>query len=403
MQQTKTILIIGGDNGGGSAGDGLMCEAACAFFQKRGFKVYTDAQYLSWRSPIDEVITVMQLRKDCYRNKLERILKSVLKLYRLLLLPFFIKSEGNIPFFLHGNDFKVLLQKCDFILFAGCGGLTDKYIVNVLMWWSIVKSAKIMNKPVYVSGVGIGPIHSLICKEMIKYIVDNVAYITVRDYVNSYRWIRQLAHNQNYDWVPDDACFYTGRDTYQITKKKDRKVIGISLMSSLFKNEDQFLSVCQYLKYIFSEYYDCTLYLLAITHEDHKILSVVSQLIENSIIVPLLSPSATKNIVSQLDMLITSRYHGCVFGASQGIPTIGLYSEEYWKNKNMGVLEMFGCKNAVFSICDIQSSNMEDKISEFLLTPDFIRHEMKQKKSVLMKKSYFVHNKIFEIYENTLG
>jgi polysaccharide pyruvyl transferase WcaK-like protein len=174
-------------------------------------------------------------------------------------------------------------------------------------------------------------------------------------------------------------------------------------MSSLFKNEDQFLSVCQYLKYIFSEYYDCTLYLLAITHEDHKILSVVSQLIENSIIVPLLSPSATKNIVSQLDMLITSRYHGCVFGASQGIPTIGLYSEEYWKNKNMGVLEMFGCKNAVFSICDIQSSNMEDKISEFLLTPDFIRHEMKQKKSVLMKKSYFVHNKIFEIYENTLG
>ena len=100
MQQTKTILIIGGDNGGGSAGDELMCEAACAFFQKRGFKVYTDAQYLSWRSPIDEVITVMQLRKDCYRNKLERILKSVLKLYRLLLLPFFIKSEGNIPFFL---------------------------------------------------------------------------------------------------------------------------------------------------------------------------------------------------------------------------------------------------------------------------------------------------------------
>lgn len=34
MQQTKTILIIGGDNGGGSAGDELMCEAACAFFRK---------------------------------------------------------------------------------------------------------------------------------------------------------------------------------------------------------------------------------------------------------------------------------------------------------------------------------------------------------------------------------
>lgn len=27
----KQILIIGGDNGGGSAGDQIMCEAACDF------------------------------------------------------------------------------------------------------------------------------------------------------------------------------------------------------------------------------------------------------------------------------------------------------------------------------------------------------------------------------------
>lgn len=50
--EKKKILIIGGDNGGGSAGDQIMCEAACDFFVKNGYSVYTDAQSIDWKSPV---------------------------------------------------------------------------------------------------------------------------------------------------------------------------------------------------------------------------------------------------------------------------------------------------------------------------------------------------------------
>lgn len=390
MENQKQILIIGGDNGGGSAGDQLMCEAACYFFIRHNYIVYTDAQSISWKSPIKGVNTIVQLRKDVYNNIYERIFKSMLKLYRIFLLPYVCKTKVNIPFFLHGNAFKSCLQKCNVVLFAGCGGLTDKYGINILMWKSIVKSAKRLRIPIYISGVGIGPLSSKYNIRNVKYILNNVDYVTVRDYLLSLDITQKLCLTKRYTWVPDDACFYNGFETYKLPSNNKKKRIGLSIMSS-FRNTLTYSLFIECLQHYFSKD-DITIYLISVTHEDYDTLLEISHKVSNSILLPRLSPSATKNVISQLDLMISSRYHGCVFALSQGVPVIGIYNESYWKEKIKGVLSMFDFKDSVYAFNDICSSDLFQKSDEMLKNLNYYRNNLFTRKQTLKEKAYYVHN-----------
>ena len=396
----KQILIIGGDNGGGSAGDQIMCEAACDFFVKAGFKVYTDAQSLDWQSPISGVTTILQLRKDVYNTNFRRIVKSFLKLYRIIAFPIFCRTKRNVPFFLHGNEFKTCFQNSDIILFAGCGGLTDKYPITVLMWWSLIKAALKCSKPVYISGVGIGPIHSPICKSLIRKIINHVNYITVRDAHVSYDWVKKLSKLNNFDWVPDDACFYIGNDKYYIPSSLIKgRLIGINIMNAAFPSDILIKTFCHELSSVVTD--ADRFCLIPVTHEDSEVLNRIVKYLSASrcIVIPPISPSATKHVVSQLDIMISCRYHGCVFGVSQGIPTIGLYAEEYWKDKNNGVLEMFGCSNSAFSVSNITNGDFRNKVTEFLDNPEPIKLMLNEHIQVLKGKAYMVHKMILKNYE----
>lgn len=395
--ERKQILIVGGDNGGGSAGDQIMCEAACAFFVKNGYKVYTDAQSLHWKSPIEGVTTILQLRKDFYKTRFQRILKSILKLCRIIFFPIYCQSKKSYYLLFHGNEFKMYFQKSDVILFAGCGALTDKYPVTVLMWWAIIQAAKRSNKPIFISGVGIGPIKSRICKYFIRKIVNNVNFITVRDNNNSYRWIKQLSSMDNYDWVPDDACFYNGKDKYYIEPNFQGRIIGINIMKSVFPTDSVIKIFCENLLQIAS--LGDKFCLISVTHEDYEILVSMIPCLgkERCILVPQISPSATKHAISQLDLMISCRYHGCVFGVSQQVPTVGIYAEEYWKEKNEGVLSMFGCYESLFSISDIEDGAFREGVIRVLKEAEHLKSIMKKRKQELEAKAYLVHKKILEL------
>ena len=392
--EKKKILIIGGDNGGGSAGDQIMCEAVCDFFVKNGYSVYTDAQSIDWKSPVKGVTTILQLRKDFYTTKFQRVLKSILKIYRIITFPLFCRIKRPLPLLLHGNEFRICFQNSNVILFAGCGGLTDKYPLNVLMWWSITKAAVKCSKPVYISGVGIGPIHSIFCRILIRKIVNNANFVTVRDTEESLMWVKRLSIKNNYDWVPDDACFYKGMDTYSVEPNPNGRLIGINIMKTIFPTSSSIEFFCKELLQI-TDSMD-KFCLIPVTHEDYGVL--ISMLpyigLERCVVIPCLSPSAIKNVISQLDFMVSARYHGCVFGVSQEIPTIALYAEEYWENKNTGVLKMFGCQNVVFSVRDIENGKFRSRMKELLNNLEDLKKSISRYKAALENKSQFVYKKI---------
>ena len=136
--------------------------------------------------------------------------------------------------------------------------------------------------------------------------------------------------------------------------------------------------------------------LIPVTHEDYGVL--ISMLpyigLERCVVIPCLSPSAIKNVISQLDFMVSARYHGCVFGVSQEIPTIALYAEEYWENKNTGVLKMFGCQNVVFSVRDIENGKFRSRMKELLNNLEDLKKSISRYKAALENKSQFVYKKI---------
>lgn len=347
------IIIIGGDNGGGSAGDEIMCEAACAFFRKidNELEIVTDAQRSDWSSPIKEIKVFQQLRKDRPTKKFFFAFFALRKIIRLITLPVLIKKNGFDFFLGHGTHFRSHLKNSNILFFAGCGGLTDKYPVTVLAWWSMITAAKKLGIKVYISGVGIGPINNWFVNLLVKKIVNSVDFITVRDRSFSYAYLNKNKSNNDYSWVPDDAFFYQSSPR----KVRDTSIIriGINFMPKFFKDGLQLKYIAELLNENLNPNFK--IHLLPITREDYQVLHLLTEYISSATIHEFTSPSKMKALVNSMDVLITARYHGCVFGVSQKIPTIGLYTEEYWKQKISGLFEMAGIGNATLEFSEFVS------------------------------------------------
>lgn len=72
--------------------------------------------------------------------------------------------------------------------------------------------------------------------------------------------------------------------------------------------------------------------------------------------------SQIKKRTAEVDLLITTRYHGIVFGLSAGVPTIALHLDEYYRSKNAGALEMFFGKAAASYQVGIKDINSFEQL-----------------------------------------
>lgn len=64
-----------------------------------------------------------------------------------------------------------------------------------------------------------------------------------------------------------------------------------------------------------------------------------------------------KQCTTEVDLLITSRYHGIIFACSADVPIVSLNYDEYYSIKNIGALEMFYGKDFAQYCVSLTSSN----------------------------------------------
>lgn len=349
------ILIIGGDNGGGSAGDEIMCEAACSYFRalRSDLEIVTDAQSQDWRSPVSNIKVVQQLRKDSHKGKTDRAFKAALKLLRISIFPYVVEKTRLHWTIGHGKYFAQQLMTSDVVFFAGCGGLADKYPVNVLTWWSIIMAAKKLNIKVYISGAGIGPLRNGLTRHLVSRLLRSTEFVTARDFNESLGHLKALKRDGNYDWVPDDAFFYGDNGT-RLTDGPGLK-LGINLMPPLFGSDAEIYELAELIGQNIRACPRYTPYLLPVTHEDYAVLKKMKERIPEAVLVDCITPTAMKELVGSMNVMISARYHGCVFGISKKTPTLGLYKEDYWKQKIRGVFDMAQLDDCALSVDEFTS------------------------------------------------
>lgn len=107
-----------------------------------------------------------------------------------------------------------------------------------------------------------------------------------------------------------------------------------------------------------------------------------------------------KAVTAKVDLLITSRYHGLVFALSQNIPTIAINYDQYYKNKNIGILEMIYENN--FGKYTVDFSDKKNK-SDFSTKVSFLlKNNAKEKKKLQLinKKIYSDKNSLDSVMRN---
>ena len=97
-----------------------------------------------------------------------------------------------------------------------------------------------------------------------------------------------------------------------------------------------------------------------------------------------LSVEAKSYFLSRLDLFLGMRLHSLVFALNSGVPTIGLYHNEYYRRKICGVLKSFGVEACSLSLQETQS--LPDLIARIMDTRDSYKTMILGNKSSIMDR-----------------
>ena len=85
---------------------------------------------------------------------------------------------------------------------------------------------------------------------------------------------------------------------------------------------------------------------------------------------------------ADVDVLLTTRYHGIVFALSHNIPVIALQFDAYYRMKNMGALEyMYGSDAQTHMVeldKDDASSQLIEKLKRIAQDPSIAQQDMQK-------------------------
>ena len=115
------------------------------------------------------------------------------------------------------------LRESDLLISGGGGLLQDVTGPNSILYYlGIVFIAKLMGKPVFFYGQGIGPVRTMLGRAMMKLIVNRVDFITVRD-SSSQAELQSLGVNKPPVYVTADPVL--GLDPAFINKERGKAVL----------------------------------------------------------------------------------------------------------------------------------------------------------------------------------
>ena len=192
---------------------------------------------------------------------------------------------------------------------------------NILYYTSIIGLANLINKPVFVYAQGVGPINKKLNKKIVKYFLNKVQYISLRD-EDSFKLIKSIGVNIKTDIVPDPVM---GLDFKNIDcKSRGNSYIIISVRDWCTKEA--------YLKKIAKSCNDISkegisIKLLPMHGKlDEEIAKELAKMIECEVEIL----SHKMNIENKLKyireakLMIGMRLHALIFAGNVGTPMIGI-------------------------------------------------------------------------------
>ena len=289
------------------------------------------------------------------------------------------------------------------------GGLYSKCIIYLI--------CKILGKPIILSGQTIGPIDNWFDRKFTRFALNKVDAITLRDtssksLLRSIGVVKPVIKETSDDAVLLPCATYEDIKAIFLDEKIDehRPLIGINVIghghlsgSKLNKAKQILAEVADHLiselgariVFIPMEY---------IADDDRVTLSETLELMQHKdkvrIIMNEYDDKTLKGIIGQMDLVIGLRYHFIVFATTMQVPSIGIYSDQYYAMKMKGILELMGQEKYACDIDKISSEEIIELAKDALQNKDKIAEELEKRTNVLGEHSLFTIEYAVKLLEN---
>jgi len=269
------------------------------------------------------------------------------KITALSYKPELTKTEYNIESVQRFNIMQVfnVIRRSDIVLSGGGTLLQDGTSTRSLLYYlSIIKAAKIMRKRVMLYANGIGPVNGKINRKLIKYVINGVDFITLRESMSAAD-LSEIGVKKPEIHITADPAFTLRSISEEKTDRifsdekipVDKAIIGVSVRSWNGFNGDDYIqkiaSVCD--KFVRK---GKTILLIPMQFPRDVAISkkLINTMCEKAYILKNeYTPMEILGVIGKADLMLSMRLHTLIFAGVKRVPMVGIIYDpkvEYYLN-----------------------------------------------------------------------
>ena len=291
---------------------------------------------------------------------------------------------------LHLIDIMRCLRDTDLFISGGGGLLQDSTGKgwSILYYLGLILAAKIVKVPVMIYAQGIGPVNKQINKKLIKWILNKVDLITVRDNPSK-ELLENLGVLKPPIYVNSDPVFLLKKininnviDSHpfiqELINSDNRPLIGVSVREYKGNGLDSKRIFAQAADYLIENYKAKIIFFPFKFDEDMHISEEILSLMRNKaeVLKIKLKPEELLSVLSRLFLVVGVRLHSIIFSSMANIPFIAFNYDPKVKY----FVEDLGLSELLLEIDkDISLKNIQKKI-------EYVRENNDKIKEVLLEK-----------------
>lgn len=263
----------------------------------------------------------------------------------------------------------------DTVAVIGGGHLYARHAFNITFFWLWygLAFAVLLRKPLLMLPQSYGPIHGVVQKKMLRWLVEQSAFVAVRE-TQSLHLLREIGvPNGDVRLLPDMAFTAAEAEAGAISTTLLESILdsgdigeplmGITLMDWGGQNpsfsrqsayEDAVLALFEHLRteyqariVVFSQCFGPT-----VSQDDRRIARAMAARAESSgidnifVVDEKLPPDVLKALYGRMDVMVTTRMHSAIFALSAGTPALVIG----YLHKSAGIMQMLGLQEYIRDI-----------------------------------------------------
>ena len=292
------------------------------------------------------------------------------------------------------------IRSCDVVYCSGGGNLNDIWLSAELLPRVVTyRVAALLNKPVIISGQGIGPLHSRLGRCLLRWGMRHASFIGCRDAKESSKLLLELGVKKSLvQSLGDDAMDLRTADIQRVREifaqeglpVDSRPLLAVHVRLHNFRQDFRDIGIP-----FLAELLDCLIekigfwiLFIPISYWNRKVFEgdlgdafeVYAKMKRRDKVSFLCrekySPPELKGVVSSCKMLIGFSYHSWIFALTSGVPAFGIFKGEYFSMKSKGLFEWYNREDWIWNIEGANASSIINKIKEVVTHYDQNQEEL---------------------------